>query len=310
MDGQPGRFDKFTERARKVLSLAQEEALRFNHNYIGTEHLLLGLIREQDGTAAKALKNLGVELNKVRAAVEFIIGRGDQIVLGDVGLTPRSRKVIELAVDEARRLGHRSIGTEHLLLGIVREGVASGVLESLGANLEMVRAEVARLLDMSVSPSDELLSSLFHSPDRGAWLKVAAQPEPQPFGALTFICRDVAATAAYYMDYLGATELDDPESTLRYEIAAERLLRLPFHAPLLALRSAPQGADEAERNVIGAIGLDFFTSEVGAIWVTLQARDAPGVSPLTAVPGATDRRMFTLTDPDGRKLRIHSAINT
>ena len=111
------RFDKFTERARKVLSLAQEEAQRFNHNYIGTEHLLLGLVREGDGVAAKVLSNLGVELNKVRSAVEFIIGRGDRIVLGDIGLTPRAKKVIELAVDEARRLNHHYIGTEHLLSG-------------------------------------------------------------------------------------------------------------------------------------------------------------------------------------------------
>ena len=101
-----GSFDKFTERARKVLSLAQEEAQRFNHNYIGTEHLLLGLVREGDGVAAKVLSNLGVELNKVRSATEFIIGRGDRIVLGEIGLTPRAKKVIELAVDEARRLNH------------------------------------------------------------------------------------------------------------------------------------------------------------------------------------------------------------
>src|SRR6266511_4325872 len=95
------RFDKFTERARRVLTLAQEEALRFNHNYIGTEHLLLGLVREGEGVAAKVLANLGVELNKVRSAVEFIIGRGDRSVTGDIGLTPRAKKVIELAVDKA-----------------------------------------------------------------------------------------------------------------------------------------------------------------------------------------------------------------
>ena len=128
------RFDKFTERARKVLTLAQEEAQRFNHNYIGTEHLLLGLVREGEGVAAHVLENLGVELNKVRSAVEFIIGRGDRPVIGEIGLTPRAKKVIELAVDEARRLNHHYIGTEHLLLGLVREGegIAAGVLESPG----------------------------------------------------------------------------------------------------------------------------------------------------------------------------------
>ncbi len=145
------RFDKFTERARKVLTLAQEEAQRFNHNYIGTEHLLLGLVREGDGVAAKVLANLGVELPKVRSAVEFIIGRGDRTVTGDIGLTPRAKKVIELAVDEARRLNHHYIGTEHLLLGLVREGegIAAGVLESLGVSLEKVRNQIIHVLNQS-----------------------------------------------------------------------------------------------------------------------------------------------------------------
>jgi ATP-dependent Clp protease ATP-binding subunit ClpC len=146
------RFDKFTERARRVLTLAQEEAQRFNHNYIGTEHLLLGLVREGDGVAAKVLSNLGVELSKVRSAVEFIIGRGDRATQGEIGLTPRAKKVIELAVDEARRLSHHYIGTEHLLLGLVREGegIAASVLESLGVNLERVRAETTRILSQSM----------------------------------------------------------------------------------------------------------------------------------------------------------------
>ncbi len=143
------KFDKFTERARKVLNLAQEEAHRFNHNYIGTEHILLGLVREGEGVAARVLGNLGVELHKVRSAVEFIIGRGEKMVLGDIGLTPRAKKVIELAIDEARRLNHHYIGTEHLLLGLVREGegIAAGVLESLGVSLEKVRSEVIKVLN-------------------------------------------------------------------------------------------------------------------------------------------------------------------
>ena len=142
------RFEKFSERARRVLSLAQEEAQRFNHNYIGTEHVLLGLVRETDGVAAKVLANLNVELNKVRSAVEFIIGRGERATPGEIGLTPRAKKVIELAVDEARRLNHHYIGTEHLLIGLMREGegVAAGVLESLGVNLDKVRAETSRIL--------------------------------------------------------------------------------------------------------------------------------------------------------------------
>src|SRR5438067_548578 len=145
------RFDKFTERARKTLQLAQEEAQRFNHNYIGTEHILLGLVREGDGVAARVLNNLGIELHKVRSAVEFIIGRGDRMVMGEIGLTPRAKRVIELAVDEARRLNHHYIGTEHLLLGLVREGegIAAGVLESLGVSLNKVRNQVIEVLKSS-----------------------------------------------------------------------------------------------------------------------------------------------------------------
>ena len=151
----PSRFEKFSERARRVLSLAQEEAQRFNHNYIGTEHILLGLVRETEGVAAKVLANLSVELVKVRSAVEFIIGRGERPTPGEIGLTPRAKKVIELAVDEARRLGHHYIGTEHLLIGLMREGegVAAGVLESLGVSLDKVRAETNRILSQSASQS-------------------------------------------------------------------------------------------------------------------------------------------------------------
>ena len=147
------RFEKFSESARKVLSLAQEEAQQFNHNYIGTEHILLGLVREQECVAAKVLVNLSVQLNKVRSAVEFIIGRGERTASGEIGLTPRAKKVIELSVDEARRLNHQYIGTEHLLIGLLREGdgVAAGVLESLGVNLEKARAETTRLLSQSQS---------------------------------------------------------------------------------------------------------------------------------------------------------------
>ena len=147
------RFEKFSERARRVLSLAQEEAQRFNHNYIGTEHILLGLVRETDGVAARVLSSLNVELTKVRSAVEFIIGRGERPSPGEIGLTPRAKKVIELAVDEARRLNHHYIGTEHLLIGLMREGegVAAGVLESLGVSLDKVRSETSRILSQSVS---------------------------------------------------------------------------------------------------------------------------------------------------------------
>jgi len=146
------RFEKFTERARKVLTLSQEEAQRFNHNYIGTEHILLGLIREGDGVAAKVLIGLGLELDRIRQAVESSMGRGERTVSGEVGLTPRAKRVIELAVDEARRLHHNYIGTEHLLLGLLREGegIAASALEGLGVTLEKVRAETVRILSQNM----------------------------------------------------------------------------------------------------------------------------------------------------------------
>ena len=137
------RFEKFSERARRVLSYAQEEAQRFAHNYIGTEHILLGLVRETEGVASRVLINLGVELDKIKSAVELIIEGQDKGSSKEIGLTPTSKKVIELAVDEARRLGQHYIGTEHLLIGLMREGegVATGVLESLGINLDKLREE-------------------------------------------------------------------------------------------------------------------------------------------------------------------------
>ncbi|MCH8864928.1 MAG: ATP-dependent Clp protease ATP-binding subunit [Chloroflexi bacterium] len=149
------RFEKFSERARRVLTIAQEEARQLNHNYIGTEHILLGLSREEEGVAAKVLTNLGVNLGKIRSAVEFINSGGERPGTGETGLTPRAKKVIELAIDEARQLGHNYIGTEHILLGLLREGegVAAGVLESLGVTLEKARTEAAQVLSQGASRS-------------------------------------------------------------------------------------------------------------------------------------------------------------
>jgi ATP-dependent Clp protease ATP-binding subunit ClpA len=144
-----GPFDRFNDRAKRVLALAQDEAIRFNHNYIGVEHLLLGLIREGEGVAARALSSLGVELSKARTSVEFIIGRGDATTSpSEITLSPRTKKVIELAIDESRKLGHSHVGTEHLLLGIVREGgsIGAGVLQSLGVALDKVREQVIATL--------------------------------------------------------------------------------------------------------------------------------------------------------------------
>jgi ATP-dependent Clp protease ATP-binding subunit ClpC len=141
-------FERFTDRARRVVVLAQEEARMLNHNYIGTEHILLGLIHEGEGVAAKALESLGISLEGVRAQVEEIIGQGQQAPSGHIPFTPRAKKVLELSLREALQLGHYYIGTEHILLGLIREGegVAAQVLVKLGADLNRVRQQVIQLL--------------------------------------------------------------------------------------------------------------------------------------------------------------------
>ena len=141
-------FERFTDRARRVVVLAQEEARMLNHNYIGTEHLLLGLIGEGEGVAAKALESLGISLAAVRQQVEEIIGQGQQAPSGHIPFTPRAKKVLELADREARALGHDYVGTEHILLGLIREGdgVAAQVLVKLGADPNRVRQQVIQLV--------------------------------------------------------------------------------------------------------------------------------------------------------------------
>jgi ATP-dependent Clp protease ATP-binding subunit ClpA len=141
-------FKRFTDRSRQVVILAQDEARRLDHNYIGTEHILLGLIREGDGVAAKALKSLGIGLDIVRQQVEEIIGQGQQAPSGHIPFTPRAKKVLELSLREAQQLGHDYIGTEHILLGLVHEGdgVAAQVLVKRGADLNRVRQQVIQLL--------------------------------------------------------------------------------------------------------------------------------------------------------------------
>src|SRR5216110_403608 len=141
-------FERFTDRARRVVVLAQEEARMLNHNYIGTEHILLGLIHEGEGVAAKALESLGISLEAVRQQVEEIIGQGQAAPTGHIPFTPRAKKVLELSLREALQLGHNYIGTEHILLGLIREGegVAAQVLQKLGADLNRVRQQVIQLL--------------------------------------------------------------------------------------------------------------------------------------------------------------------
>src|SRR3954453_1309691 len=152
-------YERFTDRARKVMQLANQEAQRFNHEYIGTEHILLGLVKEGSGVAANVLKNLDVDLRKIRLEVEKIVQTGpggDQVVLGKLPHTPRAKKVIEYSVEEARNLNHNYVGTEHLLLGLLREqeGVAAQVLMNLGLKLEDVREEVLNLLGHNMATEE------------------------------------------------------------------------------------------------------------------------------------------------------------
>ena len=174
-------FERFTERAKKVLTLAQEEAERSHHSYIGTEHLLLGLLREGEGLAAKVLNNLGVEINKVRATIESVLGRNERIIIQQIIPTSRVKKVIEISFEEARRMGNNYVGTEHLLLGLLieGEGIAAHVLEDLGANLEKVRGEIDRLLHES-----------------GLDEEAATAKKPSKTPLLDQFCRDLTDLAA------------------------------------------------------------------------------------------------------------------
>jgi ATP-dependent Clp protease ATP-binding subunit ClpC len=141
-------LERFTERARQVVVLAQDEARMLNHNYIGTEHLLLGLLRDEEGLAARALESLKVTVEDVRARVEQIVGKGDEVTPGQIPFTPRAKKVLELALREGLSLGHDSIGTEHILLGLVREneGVAARILLDFDADADKIRNEIIRML--------------------------------------------------------------------------------------------------------------------------------------------------------------------
>jgi len=165
-------FERFTDRARRVVVLAQEEALGLNHNYIGTEHILLGLIREREGVAAKALESLGISLEAVRAQVEEIIGQGQSAPTGHIPFTPRAKKVLELSLREALQLGHNYIGTEHILLGLIREGegVAAQVLVKLGADLSRVRQQVIQVLSGAAGV------------EVGAQRRVVREPRPTVVG--------------------------------------------------------------------------------------------------------------------------------
>ena len=178
------KLDRYTDRAREALVRAQGEAQRLNHNYLGTEHLLLGLLRVRDGVAARVLRDQGVRLTDARKAVEAIIGRGERAGSGEIPLTPRTKKVMQLAADEARRLNHHYIGTEHLLLGLLREGegIAAEVLKRTGVELSRLHSAVRD----SIGAND--------GPQRRWRPRVLSRPQPIPSAArgLTRAARRVA----------------------------------------------------------------------------------------------------------------------
>jgi ATP-dependent Clp protease ATP-binding subunit ClpA len=257
-------FERFTDRARRVVVLAQEEARMLNHNYVGTEHILLGLIHEGDGVAAKALESLGISLEAVRAQVEEIIGQGQQIPSGHIPFTPRAKKVMELSLREALQLGHDYIGTEHILLGLIREGdgVAAQVLIRLGADLNRVRQQVIAVLYQSKEPRlarrpaeegaplPEVQARLDAVED---WLaavdqRVGTGPDTSDLDEQIDRVRRERLAAANAEEYEQAAALRNREKELLADKAARREEWAAGHPalPVLAER-VQQLADETER---------------------------------------------------------------
>jgi ATP-dependent Clp protease ATP-binding subunit ClpC len=228
-------LERFSDRARRVVVLAQEEARTLNHNYIGTEHILLGLIHEGDGVAARSLESLGISLDAVRQQVEEIIGRGQQAPSGHIPFTPRAKKVLELSLREALQLGHGYIGTEHILLGLLREGdgVAAQVLVRLGADLNRVLGQVILLLhgyqgqDVGSAGSDLRARARAVLPDDAlAWFDaldlrltalerwVSMQPDLEGLDQQIARIRREMEAAAARQDSQAATALRDQEKQL------------------------------------------------------------------------------------------------
>ncbi len=234
-------FERFTDRARKVMALANQEAQRFNHEYIGTEHILLGLIKEGSGVGANVLKNLGVDLNKVRQAVERRVTPGEEMVaVGKLPQTPRAKKVIELAIVEAREMNHNYIGTEHLTLGLLGEedGVAATVMRDLGLDRQQLRDEVHKLLGTGMDVQDEsipLAPSPAEPPTPADFEKLIQSPEAQQYvgrllgevvslGAkrLTDVYLTLAGHVRVQYRIAGnVTEVDPPVKRLAPAIAAQ-----------------------------------------------------------------------------------------
>ena len=258
-------FERFTDRARRVVVLAQDEARRLDHNYIGTEHILLGLIHEGQGVAARALTSLGISLEAVRQQVEEIIGRGQQTPSGHIPFTPRAKKVLELSLRESLQLGHSYIGTEHILLGLLREGdgVAAQVLVRLGADLNLVRHQVIQLVhghqaEEPVSarsaerelrlPEVEARLEAIEQRLTAIEQRVGAGPETSELDEQIAQVRGEKESAIEAQDFEQATSLRGREKELLASKAAQRKQWTAGHPTLPDLAERVQQlADEVER---------------------------------------------------------------
>ena len=249
-----GVFERFTDRSRAVVVLAQEEARLLNHNYIGTEHLLLGLIHEGEGIAAKALERLGVSREVVRARVEEIIGQGGSSPSGHIPFTPRAKKVLELSLREALQLGHNYIGTEHLLLGLIREGegVAAQVLAQLGLDLALVRQEVIQLLSGYDPP--------------GAGHPRSAPPADTPAGARARDeARRLAGDRPVGTHHVVTAILGDPESLGAKALAALGVTADALEAELAGLSPADTSDELPEEAGARRIRVELLDDSVAVV---------------------------------------------
>jgi hypothetical protein len=249
-------FERFTDRARRVVVLAQDEARVLNHNYIGTEHLLLGLIREGEGVAARALESLGVSLEVARREIEEIIGSGGQSPSGHIPFTPRAKKVLELSLREAQQLGHNYLGTEHILLGLIREGegVAAQVLEKLGADLARVRREVVHILS-GQGGAPESVGEMAIAPAEGASLLLPMRERPvQP--VCSFCGRDLWEAAHYVRGEAGAI-CDECTNVAHAAVDAAPDDRHALFLPARIYGTAP--GDRSVDEIIGAVRQTFAT---------------------------------------------------
>jgi len=259
-------YDRFTEQARQVVVLGQEEARMLNHNYIGTEHILLGLIRERDGIADKALESLGISLDAVRQQVSEIIGQGQQEPSGHIPFTPRAKKVLELSLRESQLLGHHYIGTEHILLGLIGEGdgVAAQVLVKLGADLNRVRQQVIQLLHgyraeepVSARSAERELMTLDTRKTRLGAVeqrltaieqRVGTGPDTSDLDEQIEIVRTEKETAVDAHEYARAASLRDREKELLASKAARQEQWVAGHPALPDLAErCQQLTDEIER---------------------------------------------------------------